>query len=219
MAVELVISATQQSANRILFSETTPADATATDNLTDWDDGFHLSPNPARSDIYQVDATLPASFLAITDTTGSLWEVDLITLANPLYVIGQNNAFNPAEITPDLIGLSATANFPDGKYSISQQTQGQFGPIAPQTGFAIEATIILYCYAVVECCVNDLFIAAQTSCSCSDKKLLKAQKADGWLTALKAAIDCEKYDKADEFLSMLQEICADSDCGCGCSDC
>lgn len=219
MALIPVITVDEQAANRALLNEATPA-YDATTDPGGWDDGFHLSPNPARSDIAQIDTTLPAAMLVATMPDGTICDpIDLITADPPLYVIAVNAVNNPLELTPEMFGLSG--NFTDGKWTFTLQLQGAFGPSSPQEGFEAQVTLIKYFYANVACCVDTLYYEANTCGDiCKNKKLLAAQTADGWLQALIKAVDptCEggpKYNRADDILLRLQEIC-EGRCGCGC---
>lgn len=211
--LEIVIEAEQQAQNRILLSEVTPDYNAVTEP-----NGWGYPPNPTRADIYTADpVNAPAALIQVTFPDGSIATIDAIAATVPLYVIGVDAVYNPFEITPTMVGLATDDTpFEDGKYSIELQDSGLYGLNLPQDSFQSQATVILYCYKVVECCVNNLYINAGQGCTgCQSKKQAAAQQADVWLSSLKAAIACQKWSKADEFLSLLQEICAGTDSGCG----
>ena len=213
MALQITITVEQQAQNRILLNETTPDY-----NVLTEPDGWGFPPNPTRADIYTADpVNAPAALVQITFPDGTLSTIDAIAASVPLYVIGIDAVYNPFEITPTMAGLATDDTaFPDGKYSIELQVSGLYGNSLPQDAFASQATKILYCYSQVECCVNNMYIAAGAGCTdCKDKKQARAKQADTWLSILKAAIACQKWSKADEALAVLQEMCASTDGGCG----
>lgn len=216
--LQIEIEVEQQAQNRILLNEVTPDYNAVTEP-----NGWGYPPNPTRADIYTADpVNAPAALVNITFPDATSVTINAISATTPLYVIGVDAVYNPFEILPTMAGMGSNDTpFPDGKYSIELQVSGLYGNNLPQDSFQSQATAILYCYSQVECCVNNLYTAAGGGCDgCNNKKLAYAQQADGWLSVLKAAINCGKWAKADEALAILQELCNSNEGGCGgCSGC
>lgn len=214
MSLQITTSIDIQGRNLILFYEDTP-DYNAVSQLYGWG-----TPNPLRSDIYTADATLnPAALLTLSEPDGVETTIDVTTCTPPLYIIGNNAAYNPLVLTKQFFGFSTGIKFIDGLNSLELNVQGLYGFVDPQLAFSSQATVQFYFIENVRCCVSNLLLAAQ-GCGCNDAKSVRALEAKAWLDVIEAGIACTNpnYTEIDCNLAVLQEICARSegDCGCGC---
>ncbi len=182
----------------------------ATGNPGGWDNGGNTSGNPKLSDVDNARAVFVWS-------DGTTTTVDIKSPSIPF----PNYADIPIEITAAMAGRSS---FGDGLTKVSVFYDGFFDN-DPLQFWSSEWAAQDFFTMNTQCCVQKLFTKVDTTVDfCKNANWNKAVEAEAMLHAIWNAAGnqyqlitgCNQVLKANEMLSQLQTICANSGCSCGC---
>lgn len=147
-------------------------------------------------------------YLVITDPNGTVTTIDLVETGD-----FPNSTSEALIILNTDLGFTDDEKLPDGvwKFVLSYYGDDINDLIASSTVWKM-----FLCQA--ECCVSKMFAALPlTDCNCDSVKLDNAIFADKMLTTLKYAAKAGNTNKFTNLLTLVNNLCSNSECGCGCN--
>ena len=157
------------------------------DNVTGWG-----VPNAETGDV-------TSSLLHVTDPNGN---TEIFTATS---LVGSFMYVTPG-VTLNSAGDINTLGWADGIW--------EFQWVVIAGGVTYTHTNLSGSTCIVAACVADKLANVDAGCGCDGRDSDAAMKASLYLSGLKAAWGCGKYDKAGKILERLQEICSND-----CKDC
>lgn len=194
MALELKFCITENcSCKSISFKELT-GEYDDPNNLTGWG-----TPNNEVGNI-------SIATLIITSSTGVVTEIDLLAEDFPT-----DDKTQELTILNTDLGYDEDTKLDDGVWKF------QIDYYDADEDETISTTVYKMFLCKAECCVANMFADLPvTECNCDSSKLDNAIFADKMLTALKYAAKLGNTSKFTNLLTLVNNLCSDSNCSCGC---
>lgn len=180
-------------------------------NTTGWlyEPTYILGPNPFIKNVN-------TAIWAVTMPSKVQWIIDALTPGKRLYDVVNGLIQNPYIFKNTQFGLVATDPFPDGLYEFELQVTGSY-PSDPVYNFNANPTARIYMTKTAECCVAKLSEkVAEKELKCCDAQYQQWLQAEVYLAGIIENAKCKKYEEADKILALLQALCKETGCGCGC---
>lgn len=196
MALELKFCITENNnGKQISFKELT-GDYNASTNTGGWN-----TPNNT------LDTNISIATLTITSSKNVITEIDLLAEGFPTL----DNTQELIILNTDL-GYTSDEKLDDGVWKF------QIDYYDDDTSETLSTTVYKMFLCQAECCVSKMFAALPlTDCNCDSVKLDNAIFADKMLTTLKYAAKAGNTNKFTNLLTLVNNLCSNSECGCGCN--
>lgn len=164
--------------------------------------GGYGNPNEALTDI--TNYMLRVWFPGAKDYV----QVNLKQLAVEQGVIFPNTEDSPVKITSEKLGLAPGSVLPDGRYYVEVIANGLFN--SEPFEYSMAGWQMIICNTA--CCIDKLALAVNPDCeNCfeQDENASKAMEIYFLLLWSAMAVNCNKLNRADNFLRKAQSLCND----------